>query len=127
MSTNAGYEDDAENLIEAYESYDFHAIHGPHLHLFPTKPSKILEVGAGTGRDARGLVDMGHEVWAVEPTQSFRSWAEEAHPSAKIHWLDDLLPKLSKVRQLGLILTSSFLTLSGCISIKTNGAHLSSQ
>ena len=62
----AGYAEEAPVLLERYETYDFEQIHAPVQHLLPTTPSRVLEIGAGTGRDAAAFVRMGHEVIAVE-------------------------------------------------------------
>ena len=71
------------------------------LHLIPAAPCRILDVGAGTGRDAAWLAGMGHRVTAVEPTEAMRLRAIKLHPSPLIEWLDDSLPELARVRSGG--------------------------
>jgi SAM-dependent methyltransferase len=44
-----------------------------YINLLDTGP--VLEVGAGTGRIMRALVDAGLEVWGVEPSQAMRERA----------------------------------------------------
>ena len=68
------------------------------LEYFPQPPARILDIGAGTGRDAAWLVGMGHMVVAVEPVKAFRDLAEAAHSDFDIVWIDDRLPSLAKVR-----------------------------
>ena len=41
--------------------------------LIPATPSRVLDVGAGTGRDAAALAALGHSVVAVEPTPELRA------------------------------------------------------
>ena len=55
----------------------------------------MLDVGAGTGRDAAWLARLGHEVVAVEPSAAMRAEAERRHPAARIRWIDDRLPGLA--------------------------------
>ena len=43
-------------------------------------PSRVLDLGAGTGRLARALADLGHDVLAVEPDEGMRAVAREALP-----------------------------------------------
>ena len=92
-----GYEDDAEWLIPRYESVISLEKYRAVLHLFPEAPSLILDVGAGTGVDAGWLVQKGHQIVAVEPVAAFREAGGKLHPSPKIEWVDESLPKLSKV------------------------------
>jgi protein-L-isoaspartate O-methyltransferase len=70
-----GYSVEAETLVKQYESIRFADVHRQMLHLIPTSPSRILDIGAGTGRDAAGFAAMGHTVVAVEPTAEFRTAA----------------------------------------------------
>ena len=95
--SNQGYAEEADNLFIQYEAISFEESHAPELHLFPKKPSRILDIGAGTGRDAAYLADAGHEVIAVEPTRELREPAALLHPSPRITWVDDCLPDLSSV------------------------------
>jgi SAM-dependent methyltransferase len=94
-ASNEGYAEEADALTRQYESVRFVDVHGPVLQLLPTAPSRVLDIGAGTGRDAAALAAMGHRVTAVEPTQAFRDRAVLLHPSPRIEWVEDYLPHLS--------------------------------
>ncbi len=91
----AGYREQAEALFKRYEEIPFDHAHAPVLSFVPKNPSRILDIGAGTGRDAAHLAAQGHEVVAVEPTDALRSRAIEKHHAARIEWIDDGLPELS--------------------------------
>jgi protein-L-isoaspartate O-methyltransferase len=67
------------------------------LHLIPNVPGSALDIGAGTGRDAAYLAEMGHRVVAVEPTDGLRIPGMALHPSPLIEWVDDSLPELAVV------------------------------
>lgn len=60
-----------------------------------------LDVGAGSGRDARWLRSLGFEVVAVEPAAGFRN-RPASSPDAGIRWIDDRLPTLDHVHRLAL-------------------------
>ena len=98
---NEGYAEEADALVRQYESVRFVDVHGPVLHLLPTTPSDVLDIGAGTGRDATALVAMGHRVVAVEPTAAFRDRAALLHPAPHIEWIDDSLPHLTRLMERG--------------------------
>lgn len=68
--------------------------------MFPSS-GLALDVGAGSGRDARWLRSLGMSVVAVEPAAGFRRHAS-AHPDDDIRWVDDRLPSLDRVHRLGL-------------------------
>lgn len=93
-SGTEGYSEEAEALVRQYESISFADVHGWAMHLFPPPPARVLDIGAGTGRDAAGFAAMGHSVTAVEPTAELRARAIELHASPRIEWLDDGLPEL---------------------------------
>ena len=98
ISGTENYADEAPELLKRYESISFADAHAPVLQLIPPAPCRILDIGAGTGRDAAGLVALGHSVVAVEPTEELRHGAMLPHPSPMIEWLDDSLPDLPIVR-----------------------------
>ena len=58
VSGTEGYAEQAEALVEQYESLDFAENHRLILHLIPTSPCRVLDVGAGTGRDAAGFAGL---------------------------------------------------------------------
>ncbi|HZS34441.1 MAG TPA: class I SAM-dependent methyltransferase [Methylomirabilota bacterium] len=107
----AGYADEADALVRQYEGVCFLEVHGPALSLMPTAPGRVLDVGAGTGRDAAALAAMGHHVVAVEPTAELRTRAAALHPSSRIEWVDDRLPALrvlaARRRQFDLVILSA--------------------
>ncbi|MCP4089337.1 MAG: class I SAM-dependent methyltransferase [Gammaproteobacteria bacterium] len=96
------YNQEAETLVEKYESKGFEEIHTTPLSFIPHKPSHILDIGAGSGRDAAYFAKQGHTVIAVEPSQSLRKHAEKLHPSPSIQWINDSLPYLHRIHSLGL-------------------------
>jgi len=93
--STSGYAAEVDALFERYESRDAAAVHAPWVHYFPTPPARILDIGAGTGRDAAWLVSLGHSVLAVEPVDELRTRAAKLHPEPEITWLADILPDLS--------------------------------
>jgi SAM-dependent methyltransferase len=100
MTANAGgaleeYARDADGAAARWESIAFAELHHPVLHLIPAIPCSVLDIGAGTGRDAAHLASLGHRVVAVEPTDALRTAAIARHPSPRIEWLDDSLPELA--------------------------------
>lgn len=97
VSGTEGYADEAESLLKQYESIAFADLHAAVSHLFPAIPSDVLDIGAGTGRDAAGFAARGHRVVAVEPTAALRTRAMVLHPSPRIAWVDDSLPDLARV------------------------------
>ena len=101
VSGTEGYADEAEDLFKRYESIPAADAHRAVRHLMPTAPSRILDIGSGTGRDAAWFASMGHRVVAVEPTDAMRLPAMALHPSPQIEWLNDSLPELALARTRG--------------------------
>jgi 2-polyprenyl-3-methyl-5-hydroxy-6-metoxy-1,4-benzoquinol methylase len=100
-SGTEGYGETAAERIKQYESLAFAHVHRHMMHLFPTTPSRVIDIGAGTGRDAAGFAELGHTVTAVEPTPELRTEAQRLHPHPAIAWIDDSLPELDRVHALG--------------------------
>lgn len=70
--------------------------------LLPPPPALVVDVGAGTGRDAGAFATAGYDVIAVEPSPGMRAEAERRHASPRIRWLPDSLPGLAATSRLGL-------------------------
>jgi SAM-dependent methyltransferase len=100
-SGTEGYGETADALVEHYEGLTFADVHRDTLHLIPKTPGRVLEIGAGTGRDAAALAALGHSVVAVEPTPELRAHGQRLHCEAAITWIDDVLPDLDKVHARG--------------------------
>jgi 2-polyprenyl-3-methyl-5-hydroxy-6-metoxy-1,4-benzoquinol methylase len=101
ISGTENYAEEAPELLKRYESISFADTHHSVMHLIPTEPCRVLDIGAGTGRDAAGFAAMGHRVVAAEPTEEMRCGAMALHPSPLIEWLDDSLPDLASLRARG--------------------------
>ena len=96
------YERHAAQLVDQYESLSFEEVHCGLLDLLPKPGTTILDVGAGSGRDAAWFSARGYDVVAIEPSDAMRTRGRALHPSTRIHWIDDSLPHLALVRRLGL-------------------------
>jgi SAM-dependent methyltransferase len=102
VQTISHYEQNAEDLVTQYESLTFEQVHPALLDLLPPQGATVLDVGAGSGRDAAWFAARGYDVVAIEPSDAMRALARQRHPSPRIHWLADSLPELAQVRRLGL-------------------------
>lgn len=96
------YDQNAPRVTERYESVQPETVHAWLLDLLPDRPALILDVGAGSGRDAAWLASSGHDVIAVEPSASMRKGAARLHPETEIRWMNDRLPGLEGVTASGL-------------------------
>ncbi|MFJ2865542.1 class I SAM-dependent methyltransferase [Kitasatospora sp. NPDC087314] len=97
LSSTAGYSEAAEELAAQYESVTFAEVHGDLLHCYPGPPAAVLDVGAGTGRDAAALAALGHPVVAAEPTAELRAVGERLHAGSGVRWVADALPGLPQL------------------------------
>ena len=97
----ASYDRLAREIVQDYESLAFEEVHPAALDLLPPPPGAILDIGAGTGRDAAWFARQGHRVVAVEPSRELRRAGRKLHQSPAIEWLDDCLPDLGLARKTG--------------------------
>jgi SAM-dependent methyltransferase len=101
MSTSIKYySSNAEHFANQYDSLSFDAVHSEWYCRIP-KRGIALDVGAGSGRDARFLSAQGWSVVAVEPADGLREVAQRyltKHDKVSpILWINDTLPELAKV------------------------------
>lgn len=92
------YQQHASGLADGYEALTFEAAHPGLTHIVKTefagKKLRVLDIGAGTGRDAAWFARRGFEVVAVEPSEAMRRVAQRLHNGLTIDWRDDKLPEL---------------------------------
>lgn len=93
------YDDNSERLFSDYISLNFHSIFHDVKEYFSESINTILDVGAGSGRDAAALAEKGFKIVAVEPSEKMRKLASAFYKSTNITWLDDSLPLLNTVKQ----------------------------
>ncbi|MEV6978375.1 class I SAM-dependent methyltransferase [Kitasatospora sp. NPDC093806] len=116
-TSTTGYAEAAEQLATQYEAVTFAEVHREALHLFPAGPADVLDVGAGSGRDAAALAALGHRVVAAEPTAELRRIGERLHTGSGVRWVDDALPGLPRLTAAGdrfdlLLLTAVWMHLT---------------
>lgn len=97
---NSPYDEDASGHVRRWESVTFRQVHDCWSHLLPAGGGIVLDIGAGSGRDAAHLAELGFEVVAVEPSARLREEAQRLHPSGRIRWVEDSLPALAEVHRL---------------------------
>jgi ubiquinone/menaquinone biosynthesis C-methylase UbiE len=96
------YDGNVAESSRRYESLAADKVHAWLITRLPNAPALILDVGAGSGRDAAWLASRGLEVVAVEPSAGMLAEARRLHPSPAIRWVSDHLPGLDQVFRLGL-------------------------
>jgi SAM-dependent methyltransferase len=100
-SGTEGYGAEADVLAERYETLVFEQVHADVLHLMPPPPADVLDIGAGTGRDAAAFAKRGYRTVAAEPTAELRTHGQRLHAGVQITWIDDALPDLTLLRGRG--------------------------
>lgn len=95
------YTTNAQRLSQQYDSLSPEQVHADWLaHLPSIKPNQtlqVLDLGAGSGRDAAWLASMGWDVLAVEPSSGLRNIGRKSTSEQSVRWLDDTLPQLSAI------------------------------
>jgi len=82
-------------FVERSEAVSSEKLLGPFIDLFPPPPARILDVGAGTGRDAAWLSQRGYDVTVVEPVAALREVGMNLHATDRIDWREGTLPDLA--------------------------------
>jgi SAM-dependent methyltransferase len=88
------YDLDAAGYAARYDSVSFESVH-PLLSRYLPSTGLALDIGAGSGRDARAMSVYGLEVIAVEPSEGLRAIGQAN--SSGVHWIDDHLPRLGSL------------------------------
>ena len=89
-------ESDTTQRATNYESIDPGELNAWLEPYIPQERASILDVGAGSGRDAAWLASKGHDVIAVEPSPDMRKEAERLHSKSSFTLFADRLPDLKK-------------------------------
>lgn len=92
-----GYKESVKRFTRATLGLDFLDLYNDFIGFIPSHPVRILDIGAGIGRDAAEFAKLGHEVEAVEPTDIFRITGLELYKSINLHWINDSLPRLENL------------------------------
>ena len=95
-------ESDIVRRVASYESIDPGQANAWLEPYIPQEPASILDVGAGSGRDAAWLSSKGHQVIAVEPSSSMRREAERFHSGSAFTLVADRLPDIKKISRSGI-------------------------
>lgn len=111
------YDSNASRLAGVYEAVPPIISRDWLADVLPHPPALVIDVGAGSGRDACAYAAAGYEVIAVEPSSSMRTEAERLHPSPRIRWLADSLP--------GLVTTSRSGITADVVSLSAVWQHVS--
>lgn len=85
------YETHAKEVFERYETVEQSGI-AQHFTSSFRPGSKVLDVGAGSGRDLRQLLKLGFDAYGAEPVAEFRKLAVEQHPELQGRLFEGGLP-----------------------------------
>lgn len=100
-STIDFYHHNALTLSHQYNSVSFESVHHSWKPYWPLAGDKVLDVGAGSGRDARWMQQQGCEVIAIEPSNALRELGAE-YTGVEVTWINDALPALNRTENLGM-------------------------
>ena len=96
------YDTHARELSERYRALAPEVLNAWLSGLLPDPPAVVVDIGAGTGRDAAMFASNGYKVIAVEPSGGMRAESNRCHPESRVRWIDDRLPTLQATLRLGI-------------------------
>ncbi len=104
---NSFYNQHANKLAQQYLSKSFEEVHQSWFNFLSpvlSRPNaRILDIGAGAGRDSRYLAQQGQKsdvhVTAVEPAKTLADIGRKQTKHLNVNWLTDSLPSLNVVTQ----------------------------
>ena len=73
MKAITWYDKNASEVAGSYEMAKTENVHEWFFEYMPKRPLVVLDVGAGSGRDAAYFSSLGHDVVAVEPSEGMRA------------------------------------------------------
>jgi SAM-dependent methyltransferase len=83
--TQRFYEQNSHDLIKRYESADMSALHqlfAKHI----AHNSKVIDIGFGSGRDLAFLESSGHDIYGIDPVESFVVQAQHRFTDIREHF-----------------------------------------
>src|SRR6478672_8863912 len=84
MAQSTGwYDTHAPDLVRRYGGVNPAALHNWLKGLLPDAPGTVLDIGAGSGRDAAWFSAQGYDVIAVEPSSGMRCEGQRVHPELR--------------------------------------------
>lgn len=91
------YRTHAADLGQRFRDVDAEEFLSPVVAHIPKGPLRILDLGAGSGRDAAWFAARGHNVVAVEPVVELAAQAEREDTADRVEWIADALPELASL------------------------------
>jgi ubiquinone/menaquinone biosynthesis C-methylase UbiE len=98
------YHQRAALFARQYDALSFERVHASWQPYWPDS-GMVLDIGAGSGRDALWLAERGCQVIAVEPAADLLRIGQSKtaeHSVLRVQWLSDSLPELKACYQLNL-------------------------
>lgn len=99
--TYSFYDKNAAELAKHYDGLDFESVHQSWKRYWPQSGASVLDIGAGSGRDAKWMSEQSCEVIAVEPSDALRQIGKH-NTDPDVTWINDSLPALKNVNNLGM-------------------------
>ena len=94
MKTFDYYKNNANEIFQRYENASEGV--GRFFRMAFPPESKVLDIGAGSGRDMKKLITQGHEEIGVEPCQELIDLALKHHPELSGKLFQGSLPDLDE-------------------------------
>lgn len=91
------YNRNAASLFNQYQTLTTEQVHGAWLSDYAPSKGVVLDVGAGSGRDANYFAGKGLDVIAVEPSTGLGDLAKSLTGNGSVKWLNDHLPDMTSV------------------------------
>ena len=90
----AHYRDHAGLLGARYQALTTKDVIAPVAQHLPPSSARIIDIGAGSGRDAVWFAKMGHRVTGVEPVRELSEQVRRISEGVRVEWITDQLPNL---------------------------------